>query len=572
MSWVQAAGDKTVVMPNISYKLLHKLALQSDGPSSFLMAVLTGIIESTAIDGRARHGVLAQQNLITSIASHSYAKILFPLCHFMVAGARYHVPLYQWFRMPQPMTASSIAACFCEADSPITSSKSINEKDPMVIKVTNGNYVFNVNLIHVAKHSALLDLVMEIIGYDALENVYGKLGASQSRHEITTISNNLARDIYSFLKEHLPTASSEKKVRMMRDFLEKRTGRMTQISLDEIDDRLIADFWIEYSLDSQSKFRLFTNCAQSWVTYRQAIRLAARNRFQHANSLDALDEKGRAEINWADQDAAQAMYDEMVETVEPSDQLRQLNPTHLQTVKLLNTTEFDYINRIALFGDDGQALILTILRLATFGPLQARLVEASRKKTVRDDLMADLDDDDFYDAAIARIKNSMDTVQGLTEAAAFSLYASRTPAFIYAALPLADMEEQKALRDLATRFKAGLGKPIDTSQLAETISTALLDRAPQLMPALFERMQNARKKFRRKGLGKPPEAELDLWVTELANGIESLRGLLPLLGRLVDENAALTRLRAGQTSLRDCFSEDRDMFRTQFNQIYGVTS
>jgi hypothetical protein len=141
MSWVQAAGDKTVVMPNISYKLLHKLALQSDGPSSFLMAVLTGIIESTAIDGRARHGVLAQQNLITSIASHSYAKILFPLCHFMVAGARYHVPLYQWFRMPQPMTASSIAACFCEADSPITSSKSINEKDPMVIKVTNGNYV-----------------------------------------------------------------------------------------------------------------------------------------------------------------------------------------------------------------------------------------------------------------------------------------------------------------------------------------------------------------------------------------------------------------------------------------------
>ena len=559
-------------MSNISYKLLHKLALQNDGPSPFLMAVLTSIIEATTIDGRARHGAQAQQNLITAIASHSYAKVLFPLCHFMAAGAQHHVPLYQWFSMPQPMTASNIAACFRAANNQTTPSHSINKTDPMVISITNGNYIFDVNLSHVAKHSALLDLIMEIIGYDALETLYGKLGVSQSRHEITTVSNNLARDIYSFLKEHLPTASSEKKARMMRDFLETRTGQMTQISPDEIDDRLILDFWIEYSPDPQSKFRLFTNCAQSWVTYRQAIRLAARNRFQHANSLEAPDEKGRAEIDRADQDAAQAMYDEMVETVDSSDQLQQINPSHLQTVKLLNATEFDHINQIVQFGDDGQALILTMLRLATFGPMQARLVEASRKKAMRDDLLADLDDLDAYDAAITRIETAMNTVQGLTEAAAFSLYVSRAPAFLSAALSLADATEQTAVRDSAAAFKAGLTKPVDTNQLAETISKALLDQAPELMPALFERMQNARKKFRRKGLGKPPEAEFDLWVTELANGIESLRGLLPVLGRLVHNNTALTRLKANHDSLQNCFCEDKDMFCTQFNQIYGAAS
>ena len=51
-------------MSNISFKLLHKLALQDDGPSNTLRALLTSTLEITTADGQPRHSEQAQQNLI----------------------------------------------------------------------------------------------------------------------------------------------------------------------------------------------------------------------------------------------------------------------------------------------------------------------------------------------------------------------------------------------------------------------------------------------------------------------------------------------------------------------------
>ena len=77
-------------MSNVSYKLLHKLALQDDGPSNTLQALLTSTLEITTAEGQQRHSEQAQQNLIKVIASHSYAKVIFPLCHFMAVGGNLH--------------------------------------------------------------------------------------------------------------------------------------------------------------------------------------------------------------------------------------------------------------------------------------------------------------------------------------------------------------------------------------------------------------------------------------------------------------------------------------------------
>ena len=109
-------------------------------------------------------------------------------------------------------------------------------------------------------------------------------------------------------------------------------------------------------------------------------------------------------------------------------------------IKLLQRTEHDQIAQLLDFGDDGPALIVTILRLVTFGPVQARLIEASRQKKNQLNAMDRLVDTTAYDVAIDQIKQLHDTVEGLAEAAAFSLYLARSPAFVYAALPLADAD------------------------------------------------------------------------------------------------------------------------------------
>ena len=177
-----------------------------------------------------------------------------------------------------------------------------------------------------------------------------------------------------------------------------------------------------------------------------------------------------------------------------------------------------------------------------------------------------------YDVAIDQIKQLHDTIEGLAEAAAFSLYLARSPAFIYAALPLADATEQKAMQDVGAIVRSRLTGPIHEQKLIEQISAALLDSAPDVMPLLLHRLQQARKKFRRKGLGKLPTEDVETWTAELANGIEILSRLAPPLNRLVSNNPAIITAQSNTPSLESCCIADRDLFFDHFRQIYGQTA
>jgi hypothetical protein len=173
--------------------------------------------------------------------------------------------------------------------------------------------------------------------------------------------------------------------------------------------------------------------------------------------------------------------------------------------------------------------------------------------------------------AIDQIKQLHDTIEGLAEAAAFSLYLARSQAFVYAALPLADATEQKAMRDVGVDVRSRLTGPVDEQELVAQISATLLDTAPDVMPLLLHRLQQAKKKFRRKGLGKLPTEDVETWTAELANGIEILSRLAPPLNRLVSNNPAIITAQSGNPSLQSRCIADRDLFFDHFRQIYGQT-
>lgn len=541
--------------------------VQDDGPSHELLDLVRTIFDNTVADGRPRHSEQARQNLLKVLAGHSYAKVIFPLCQFLSVSSQNGVALYHWFVMSQPMTARSLgqglqsAACTRAGGCPET-----------IAEASHHNQTFEVNLVHIAKHSALLDLILEIIGYDQLEAFYNRLATAKNRHDVTTISNDISREIYHFLKNHMATASAEKKARLLRNFLAARYGADHPISVSDIDDELIVDFWIQFSLDANSKFRLYTLCVQNWVTFRHAIRAATSNKFQQEASLDALSEHGQAALDQIDQQAAKTMFDDANDDVLIRSQLGKISPAGLQTIKLVTATEYDQIAQLLDFGDDGPALIVTILRLVTFGPVQARLIEALRQKKNQTNTMDSIVDSTAYDVAIAHIKQLHDTIGGLAEAAAFSLYLARSPAFVYAALPLADATEQKAIRDVGAIVRSRLTSPIDEQELIEQISAALIDTAPDVMPCLLHRLQHAKKKFRRKGLGKIPTEDVKTWTAELASGIEILSRLAPPLNRLVSNNLAMITAQSNTPSLQSRFIADRDLFFDHFRQIYGQTT
>ena len=554
-------------MSDISYKLLHRMTVQDDGPSHELLDLVRTIFDNTVADGRPRHSEQARQNLLKVLAGHSYAKVIFPVCHFLSVSAQNGVALYHWFAMSQPVTARSLGQGLQSAVS-----TPVGRRHQTVIEASHHTQTFDVNLVHIARHSALLDLILEVIGYDQLEAFYNRLATAKNRHDVTAISNDISREMYHFLKDHMATASAEKKAKSLRDFVAARYGQDHRISVSDIDDELIVDFWIQVSLDTDSKFRLYTNCVQNWVTFRHAIRAATSNQFQQEASLDALNEQGQAALDRIDQQTAETMFDDASDDALIGSQLGKISPAELQMIKLVTATEHDQIAQLLDFGDDGPALIVTILRLVTFGPVQARLIEASRQKKTQLNAMDGFVDTTAYDVAIDQIKQLHDIIQGLAEAAAFSLYLARSPAFVYAALPLADATEQKAMRDVGAIVRSHLTGPIDEQELIAQISAALLDSAPAVMPRLLHRLQQARKKFRRKGLGKLPTEDVETWTAELANGIEILSRLAPPLNRLVSNNPAIITAQSNTPSLQARCIADRDLFFDHFRQIYGQTA
>lgn len=561
-------GDNTTKpMFNTSYKLLHRMTVQDDGPSHELLDLVRTIFDNTVADGRLRHSEQAQQNLLKVLAGHSYAKVIFPLCHFLSVSAQKGVALYHWFAMPQPVTARSLEQGLQSA-----SSTPVGRHQKTIGKVIRQNQSFDVNLAHIAKHSALLDLILEVVGYDQLEAFYNCLATAKSQQDVTAISNDISREMYHFLKNHMATATAEKKARSLRDFLAARYGADQTIGVSDIDDELIVDFWIQFSLDADSKFRLYSNCVQNWVRFRHAIRAGTGSRFQHEASLDALNEQGQAALDLIDQQTTQTMFDDVGDDGLMGSQLSKISPAELQTIKLVTTTEHDQIAQLLGFGDDGPALIVTILRLATFGSVQARLIEASRQKKNQPNAMDNAVHSTAYDIVIEQIKQLNDTMEGLAEAAAFSLYLARSPAFVYAALPLANADEQKAMRNVGAHVRSGLTGPVDEQELIEQISVTLLDTAPDVMPLLLHRLQQAKKKYRRKGLGKLPTEDVETWTAELANGIEILSRLAPPLNRLVSNNPAVITAQSGAPSLQSRCIADWDLFFDHFRQIYGQNS
>ena len=78
----------------------------------------------------------------------------------MVAAAQRKIPLYYWFTMTQPMTASSLANSLRSAGDQISPDNHTNMKNQFLVTIASGNYKFDVNLIHISKHSALFEIIM----------------------------------------------------------------------------------------------------------------------------------------------------------------------------------------------------------------------------------------------------------------------------------------------------------------------------------------------------------------------------------------------------------------------------
>ena len=160
-----------------------------------------------------------QQNLINTIASHSYSKIIFIHCHFLAFAAQKSIPLYEWFVTPRQMTGHLLLQMFKKQSVINEELPKLTQKEGTILHASFGEYKFDINLNFVAKNFALLDLLLEVIGYNLFEKKYNQLATKVDKAGISSVSNEISRNMNEFLKEHFPSASTQKKAKSMHDFL-----------------------------------------------------------------------------------------------------------------------------------------------------------------------------------------------------------------------------------------------------------------------------------------------------------------------------------------------------------------
>jgi hypothetical protein len=354
--------------------------------SDELAAILRSIADITAND-TAKYSAAVCRRLTRWIVCRSYGGPLRELCHLIVAsdraiGATARVQGYEtlfWGSgVARPRTFRRIFHD-CTQNAGVT---------PLGggLQVTYADGQFGIAYTRMPFLSALMEFLVSVFGYADLDAKFRAIPAGQvTKGAVDALANDLSRQVYHFLSEHLPSVQSHRKFRAVMSFLRQTNDDVgnSAIGPHSIDDDTVLAFWIFASNEalapggSVGDFRSFKSVFRLMAAAREALTAASQalaiDRALPIGSDRAAREVDPGEITPEAVDAALAPHHERQA---PLDVLRG-DPAN--QIKFLKQTELDAIAPVIDFGETALALPLSVLRLQVMGALQARMTEAMRR-------------------------------------------------------------------------------------------------------------------------------------------------------------------------------------------------
>lgn len=527
------------------------------GKSGELTAVLHTLSE-TDVDGESKFSPMICREIGKLIVCRTYATPVLELCHLIVAAGEISaVPgRYEMFFWDTGVARTSSFHSYCD-QAFLGYSGSLLEVTPSGVTLNYEDGPFTVQFSRMPVLSALLEVMLTALGYaDIDEALQVMLGGGQSKKSVSQCANGLSRLIYSYLREHLPTAQSQRKFRKVLAFCED--------DVDGIDDALILNFWQEASLEIEKgvDFKTFDSVLLTFVRAIQAVE-AARDlsAMRYAGSIGSDREAGEI-----DPDTLSETLDSVNETVSP---LFKLTSSPLNMVKFLNKQECAHLEMLLHSGVQALRLPLSVMRSDVFTKPQARLTQALRRKANEDDLTAIIFDgpSETYQERQSEYLNLRQHLERSVYASLHALLQARSKNLIPLLLklnphvdftPLAQHLIAEDDNDNVINLHQGsiADRFIELMHDPETVGEEL---AEIMENAQIAHAGNARKGFKE----DPSDPDLILAFHE---------GAVLLIDIARDIDAFLERLEnlnlAGG-GWQSQFSYDRTVFCGQFSKIYG---
>jgi hypothetical protein len=551
--------------------------------SAELAALLEGIAD-ISLDGVPKYTPQICRRLLGLIVGRAYAPPLLELCHLIRVAAQAPRRRFEQFFWGIPLARGSAYAGWVRnrlrvagAD---TGSLPRVETEPAGVVVVYGDGRFAISYGRMPLLVALMEFLVSSIGYPAvLALAEGLLAGPPVIGAVGEAANDLSRAVYAWLIPHLPTAHEKRRMDALVAWLSGRPGAdgaSASFATDDISDELILAFWLEAD---ESDFRTFASALRGFLLLMDAMeQAAAALGFARAASWGPDAEAGEVDVAAPGEAAPLGRHVALTaEDADPGDDpLTMLAEPPADAVKALNKNERADLAALLEHGPRAERLTLSLLRLAVFGALQARISEALRRggkpaagaivEAVAEGLEPPPEKHAGYARWCARTAELDAHLERVMLASLHVLARAARPETLHLLLALC------APADLAPLLAAS---GLDTWRLDALPSDRIealcrdLQNPAVAGPAIAALMLRARRNF--SGLaraGFEPDAASR---AETVEGHAAAAPHLPrLAARLARTRAALDRHPAEDWAARQ--EADRPVFAARFAAIYGMTT
>ena len=498
-------------------------------PSEELRAAFAAVGETTTASGDPKYAKSTVHQLARTVVCRAYAKPVLQLCHLiMIAEICGRPQGYTPFFFTSVSATARNYRAVLERALAMSPQRSDIEPTENGVAIVYRDGKFGVAYSRMPFLTALLDFLVTALGFAEVDDVVSELVQARDQKSAGAAANQLSRQLYHYLADHLPTVQSQDKFQAVLSFVKSASAQEAGGASDlEVDDATVLAFWQRYASaeDSPGDFRSFRSVFDGFVDFIRAV--------EASQSRSAFD---RADPIGGDREAGELDPDEMADLVEAADEWRSplevLDDEPAKRIRFLNKTEREAIDMVMIKGPQAFKLPISLLRAEVFGSTQARITQALRNR--EQGRVAELtrcDDTESYEGRTQRYDAIQQHIQRVLQASAHVLFAGQSEhdaeASNVVAFPGGDAIDDAVSEEIERAFKGISRRGFDDGAL---------DSA------------EARDGFRA--------------------GSEALLAARDHLSTYVDRASGAARSCGGWSTL---FDRDRNAFRTQFAQIYEET-
>lgn len=511
------------------------------GISETLKALFAQLKETPGLNGYKYHHKDVEQ-LSRNIVCRNYGSVCYELsflCWAVVNHPQYSSsPLLSFFWLQENIQPKRFRQAFNEPWQ-TTSGKACMGEEYLELRI--GDIEFTMSPTRIGVLAVMLELIASIEPAQ-LANIEKKLLDAKAP-AVKQLSSELQKLIYSYLKEHIPEASTQDRFRAISGWLKQHN-----LSAQKISDQDVLNFWLcPPAQPSYIKYSTVLDDLLDAITALEVVETTFNG--DYALSLGSDSEQGEIDAQWVQQTV-----------FEQADSHSDLNWL-CQSPKFLTLAQYQPMNSLLSHGKLARQLPLSFLRLNIFAGWQSVLVQAKRKSP---QLLAEKLQqcpNRQYQDYVAELNDSESQCKQVQQVIAYIFYSLNNPLFIGIMLKQMPTDLQQTLK---IWMRAQLADPTESEANHFLHIQQWLSQHPKAQFWLTE-AANLFKNNNKDGFKKLPSvAELDIYQ----DGSEALDQCQELVARYL---LVIAKLNHQNTQLAEIYRSDLSIFSNRFKQIYGAS-